>query len=43
MGDSVLRSWTVDEFFAWQEQQSERYELVDGLPARDDGGGEECS
>ena len=25
---------TVDEFFAWQESQSERYELVDGQPLR---------
>jgi Uma2 family endonuclease len=25
---------TVDEFFAWQEGQAERYELVDGQPLR---------
>jgi Uma2 family endonuclease len=25
---------TVDEFFAWQEKQAERYELVDGFPVR---------
>jgi len=25
---------TVDEFFAWQESQPERYELVDGQPLR---------
>jgi len=25
---------TVEEFFAWQERQPERYELVDGFPAR---------
>ncbi|WP_152046461.1 Uma2 family endonuclease [Aureimonas psammosilenae] len=24
--------WTVEEFFAWQETQEERYELVDGFP-----------
>ncbi len=28
------RPWTLDEFFAWQERQSERYELVDGFPRR---------
>ena len=26
--------WTVDQFFAWQERQAERYELVDGSPLR---------
>jgi hypothetical protein len=26
--------WTIEEFFAWQEKQPERYELVDGLPVR---------
>ncbi len=30
MGDPVLRGLTVDEFFAWQEAQPDRYELVDG-------------
>jgi len=34
MGEPVLRRWTVDEFFAWQETQAERYELVDGRPLR---------
>jgi Uma2 family endonuclease len=26
------RKWTVDEFFAWNEHQEEKYELVDGVP-----------
>src|SRR5262249_10274870 len=26
--------WTVKEFFAWQEGQADRYELVDGFPVR---------
>ncbi|WP_375459117.1 Uma2 family endonuclease [uncultured Enterovirga sp.] len=34
MASSVLRAWTVDDFFAWQERQDERYELVGGLPLR---------
>lgn len=34
MGDPVLRGWTVDEFFAWQETQPERYEFVDGRPVK---------
>jgi Uma2 family endonuclease len=28
------RPWTLDEFFAWQERQAERYELVNGRPLR---------
>lgn len=28
------RKWTLTEFFAWQEKQHERYELVGGLPVR---------
>ena len=28
------RPWTLDEFFAWQVEQDERYELVNGYPAR---------
>lgn len=24
--------WTVDEFFAWNEVQGEKYELIDGVP-----------
>ncbi len=34
MTDAVPRRWTVEEFFAWQEEQGERYELVDGFPVR---------
>ncbi|HLK81473.1 MAG TPA: Uma2 family endonuclease [Xanthobacteraceae bacterium] len=34
MTDAAPRPWTVDEFFAWQERQPERYELVDGFPVR---------
>ncbi len=34
MGEPLQRAWTVDEFFAWQERQAERYELVNGFPLR---------
>jgi Uma2 family endonuclease len=34
MSDLVLKPWTVDEFFAWQSRQTERYELVGGVPVR---------
>lgn len=34
MAQTALRSWTIDEFFTWQERQEERYELVGGLPVR---------
>lgn len=34
MPDPVLKPWTVDQFFAWQSRQPERYELVNGLPVR---------
>jgi Uma2 family endonuclease len=34
MTDAAQRRWTVEEFFAWQEGQAERYELVDGFPIR---------
>jgi Uma2 family endonuclease len=34
MTDAAPRRWTVEEFFAWQERQPERYELVDGFPMR---------
>jgi Uma2 family endonuclease len=34
MAEPALRDWTVGEFFAWQEKQSERYELVDGHPLK---------
>ncbi len=28
------RPWTLDEFFAWQAGEDERYELVNGFPAK---------
>jgi len=34
MTDAAPQQWTVEEFFAWQEKQPERYELVDGFPVR---------
>lgn len=34
MAEPVHRPWTVEEFFAWQEGQRERYELVGGRPVR---------
>lgn len=34
MTEPAPRKWTVEEFFAWQERQAERYELVEGFPVR---------
>lgn len=34
MAEPLHRKWTVQEFFAWQEKQADRYELVDGFPLR---------
>lgn len=34
MSERAHRHWTVEEFFAWQDRQSERYELVGGTPLR---------
>lgn len=34
MAQTALEPWTIDEFFAWQERQPERYELVGGVPLR---------
>ena len=34
MTEPAPQGWTVDEFFAWQDKQAERYELVDGFPVR---------
>jgi Uma2 family endonuclease len=34
MTDAAPRRWTIEEFFAWQEGQAARYELVDGFPVR---------
>lgn len=32
MSQPALRPWSVEEFFAWQENQDERCELVNGQP-----------
>ena len=32
MAEAARSPWTIDEFFAWQELQDEKYELVDGQP-----------
>jgi Uma2 family endonuclease len=32
LADAARRQWTLDAFFGWQASQTERYELVDGLP-----------
>jgi Uma2 family endonuclease len=34
MPEPLHRTWTVEEFFAWQEGQPDRYELVDGYPLK---------
>ncbi len=34
MAEALERAWTLDEFFAWQERQPDRYELVNGRPLR---------
>lgn len=34
MAEPAQRKWTIEEFFAWQEGQGDRYELVDGLPIK---------
>ncbi|MGY2047298.1 Uma2 family endonuclease [Methylobacterium sp. JK268] len=34
MPEPASRRWTVPEFFAWQESQDARYELVGGVPVR---------
>jgi len=34
MTEAAPRKWTIEEFFAWQERQPQRYELVDGFPTR---------
>ncbi len=34
MADPALQPWTVAQFFAWQAGQTERYELVSGVPVR---------
>jgi len=39
MAEPVCRSWTLEEFFAWQEDQADRCELVDGRPLKMRAGG----
>jgi Uma2 family endonuclease len=34
MSGPALIPWTIDQFFAWQSRQPERYELVGGFPVR---------
>ena len=34
MSQPVRQAWTVQQFFAWQERQDERYELVGGFPLK---------
>lgn len=34
MSDPALQPWTIEQFFAWQDRQQERYELVAGFPVR---------
>ena len=34
MEQAARKSWTLEAFFAWQEKQQDRYELVDGQPLR---------
>jgi Uma2 family endonuclease len=34
MTEAAPHRWTIEEFFAWQENQPQRYELVDGFPVR---------
>jgi Uma2 family endonuclease len=31
MGKSPIEPWTVEEFLAWERQQPERYEYLDGV------------
>ena len=34
MSDPAPKPWTVEQFFAWQAGQTDRYELVGGVPVR---------
>lgn len=34
MANTAAKLMSVDEFFAWQKTQDERYELVEGVPVR---------
>src|SRR5215831_4868321 len=43
MTEAAPRKWTIEEFFAWQERQPQRYELVDGFPTRMMAGAKKCT
>jgi len=34
MSDPASKPGTIDQFFAWQTRQNERYELFSGFPVR---------
>ena len=34
MAEPASRAWTVEQFFAWQERQPDRYEFVGGWPLK---------
>ncbi len=34
MAEPSPRPWTVEQFFAWQERQADRFELVGGFPLK---------
>ena len=34
MAELARKTWSLDDFFAWQDRQEDRYELVDGEPLR---------
>lgn len=38
MGKSLIEPWTVEEFLAWERQQPERYEYLDGVVRMTTGG-----
>jgi len=31
MAEPLPKPWTLDDFLAWEEQQPERFEFVDGV------------
>jgi Uma2 family endonuclease len=41
MAESALKPMTPEEFFQWQLDQEERYELVDGFPVKKETGASE--
>jgi hypothetical protein len=41
MAETALKPMTPEEFFRWQLEQEERYELVDGFPVRMETGASE--